>query len=192
MLNLLPYDGKMEYYPDFLSPEESEQLFSIFKDGLEWHQPEVFVFGKWYKTPRLVAYYGEPHAYSYSGQTHEALPFTPELNTLLNRLEDFTQSKFTNVLLNYYRSGEDGMGWHSDDEKELGENPTIASVSLGATRKFSWKHKKEKERGNLSLESGSLLLMKGAMQHHWQHALPKTKTVIQGRINLTFRQLVSH
>lgn len=183
---------EFQYYPDFIKADEAELLFETLKSNVNWEQRSIKMFGKTIPQPRLTAWYGDAGiSYTYSGLLWEALPWTPELLQIKAKLEMLTGESFNSVLLNYYRDGNDSMGWHSDDEKELGHNPVIASVSLGAVRKFQVKPKKGE--GNLKsyfLENGSLLVMLGDFQELWKHALPKDKKVLQGRINLTFRKIL--
>jgi alkylated DNA repair dioxygenase AlkB len=165
---------------------------SDFFTHVKWAQRKVFVYGKWHLTPRLTAWQAAPGIhYRYSGQTHEAAPMSPEVGHLAEKLRSDFQTPFNSVLLNWYRSGQDAMGWHADDEPELGKQPTIASISLGATRKFTLKHKTNPElKSSFELTHGSLLIMKGSLQHEWIHALPRTYKVKSGRINLTFRNMI--
>jgi alkylated DNA repair dioxygenase AlkB len=162
-----------------------------FFNAVAWEQKQVFVYGKWHLTPRLTAWQAAPGIrYRYSGQTHEAAPMAPAIRALADQLAADFEVPFNSVLLNWYRSGQDAMGWHADDEPELGPEPVIASVSLGATRRFVLKHKTDKrQKAHFDLTHGSLLLMKGRLQHDWLHALPRTAKVSTGRINLTFRQV---
>ena len=182
-------DADVIYYPTFFSSEEASGYFQILLDQIEWQEDEIKLFGKIYKQPRLTALYGANDAsYSYSGITMFPKPFNSVLKEIKTRIEDTSEVKFTSVLLNYYRDGSDSNGWHSDDEKELGKNPMIASLSLGSERTFQLRHKKDKaQRKNLLLQHGSLLIMAGETQHHWQHCIPKSKKIISPRINLTFR-----
>ena len=177
------------YYPKFYSSEEASEYFEILKNKTDWQQDDIKLFGKIYKQPRLTALYGSnDKPYSYSGITMFPKPFTPTLKKIKHKIEDECEIKFTSVLLNLYRDGTDSNGWHSDDEKELGPNPTIASLSLGTQRKFQLKHKQDKSlRFNIILEHGSLLIMKGETQHYWLHQIPKSKKINDPRINLTFR-----
>ncbi len=149
------------------------------------------IFGRPRLVPRLVAWHGDPGAtYTYSGTPHEPLPWTPALEQVRRRVQELSGLQFNAVLLNLYRDGRDGMGWHADDEPELGPDPAIASVSLGAVRRFCLRHRRRKGlRTDLSLPHGSLLLMTGATQGHWVHALPKTAVPVGERINLTFRRV---
>lgn len=180
--NLLPYDGMVTYHPGFLPHCDLGKIL--------WHQGEITLFGKRHPIPRLQAWYGD-RPYGYSGLTLPAQPFTPALMAIKTTLEDFCGYAFNGVLLNQYRHGQDSMGWHSDDEPELGQNPAIASLSWGASRKFHLRHKRTRETIHLTLESGSLLIMAGETQHHWQHQIPKTKKIIGDRINLTWRYVFS-
>jgi alkylated DNA repair dioxygenase AlkB len=182
-------NATITYYPSFFSSEEASEYFQILLDEIEWQQDDIKIFGKIYKQPRLTALYSINDAsYGYSGITMFPKPFNSVLKEIKTRIEETTNVTFTTVLLNYYRDGGDSNGWHSDDEKELGENPVIASLSLGGERTFRLRHKKDKtQRKNLTLQHGSLLLMAGETQHHWQHCIPKSKKIISPRINLTFR-----
>lgn len=191
--NLLPYQGEAYYYPSFLKPDECLRFFSALESEISWNQEAIWMFGKRVMQPRLTALYGDPEIpYGYSGITIQSLPFTPLLQQLKQRLDDFTQSTFTHVLLNYYRNGSDSMGWHRDNEKVLGSTPVIASVSLGAKRKFQFRHYEHKSpKMELMLGSGSLLWMKGESQRYWEHQLPKMKGIMLPRINLTFRVIQS-
>jgi len=184
-------DSSIDYYPEFYSAEKSTQLFDALRNNIIWKQERVKVFGKWHLQPRLTAFYAKnTKSYSYSSLKLEPLPFPQELLLIKEDIENHIQLKFTSCLVNLYRDGKDSNGWHTDDEKELGENPVIASLSLGEARYFKFRNKgnhlmKEK----MLLESGSLLIMKGTTQHFWQHQLPKTQKKIGERINLTFRIL---
>lgn len=182
-------DANITYYSSFFSPKESSEYFQILLNEIEWQEDDIKVFGKTYKQPRLTALYGMNNAsYRYSGITMFPKPFNFILKEIKTKIEEITEIKFTTVLLNFYRDGSDSNGWHSDDEKELGENPVIVSISLGAERTFRLRHKKDKtKKKNLILQHGSLLIMKGETQHHWQHCIPKSKKDIKPRINLTFR-----
>lgn len=182
-------DASVIYYPTFIASKYASEVFQKLLKEITWQHDTIKMFGKVYKQPRLTALYGEEEkSYSYSGITMSATAFTPLLYNLKTLIQKETNIKFNTVLLNLYRDGNDSNGWHSDDEKELGENPAIASLSLGAKRNFHLKHKKNKElKFKIPLEHGSLLLMKGTTQHHWLHQLPKSKKVTEPRINLTFR-----
>lgn len=190
--NLLPFNGEATFHPDFFSVKEADRLFKLLQESLVWQQEPIWMFGKQILQPRLTALYGDPKVpYGYSGISMEAVPFTEELAQIKNRLQAFTQKEFTHVLCNYYRDGQDSMGWHRDNEPVLGKNPTIASLTFGATRSFQLRpYGKKEPKLNLELSHGSLLLMGGESQHFWEHQLPKTKKVLAPRINLTFRKLI--
>ena len=191
-INLLPRDGELFYFQDFLSPKDSLELIDQLLNELHFKNDETIVFGKHRIMKRLTAWIGdEPFSYGYSQIKRKAEPWSPTMLKLKNLVEVKTNCTFNSCLLNYYPTGEDGMGWHADDENELGLNPIIASLSLGAERKFSFKHNQEEDKLSLQLTSGSLLLMTGEIQHHWKHALPKTKKVQTPRLNLTFRTIKS-
>ena len=182
----------IEYIKDFFSKEESFAFFEILTKNIEWKQDFIKMFGRSHPIPRLSAWYGdEKKTYTYSGITMTPIPWTKELLDLRNKIEHFSKIRFNSVLLNYYRSGNDSVSWHSDDERELGETPVIGSVSFGGIRKFRLRNKKEKNKvHSLELENGSLLLMKGRTQKFWEHEIPKTKKKVSGRINLTFRFII--
>ena len=191
--NLLPMDGSAYYVPDFLNKEASNPLIDQLQNSLQWQVDQLIMFGKLVTTRRKVAWVGDPGCtYSYSGVKRDPQPWIPELLTIKAKLERLTQSKFNSCLLNFYHDGADGMGWHSDDERELNAQSPIASLSLGSTRKFAFRHKKEKLSTSLFLENGSALIMNAPTQQFWQHALLKTKTVHTPRINLTFRNIIAH
>ena len=182
-------DGDIRYYPSFYSSEEATDYFETLLSGIEWQQDDIKLFGKTYLQPRLTALYGDMNSlYTYSGITMFPKPLTSELKKIKEKVEKITKTKFTSVLLNLYRDGSDSNGWHSDDEKELGRDPVIASLSFGVERVFQLRHKAEKKlRKNILLEHGSLLIMQGSTQHNWQHQIPKSKKINSARINLTFR-----
>ena len=189
--NLLPVDGEVKYIPRFFTAEQSTRYLDQLKTVIQWKQEPVILFGKQIMQPRLTAYCGDPdHPYGYSGIMMETQPWYPFMQEIRERVENFTQHSFNGVLLNYYRDGQDSMGWHRDNEKELGLNPVIASVSFGAERKFQFRHYRQKDkRVSILLHHGSLLVMKGSTNHHWEHQLPKSKQVTSERINLTFRSV---
>ena len=190
-LNILPFDGEVYYFGKVINDVEASELFCDLLKNINWEHDELVIYGKHIITKRKTAWYGDDELkYSYSNTTKTALPWVPVLTKLKELIEEKSQSTFNSCLLNLYHAGDEGMAWHSDDEKELGDQPTIASLNLGAERKFSFKHKKTKESISLTLESGSLLLMKGVTQSHWQHSLPKTTQVKGPRINLTFRTIL--
>lgn len=182
-------DAEIDYYPNFIDSERASELFSKLLAEVAWQHDSITIFGKTYPQPRLTALYGnEGKSYSYSNLKMHPHLWTPLLLQIKAEVEAICQVSFTTVLLNYYRDGNDSNGWHADDEKELGVNPVIASVSLGASRRFHLQHNTSKaEKLQLTLTSGSLLVMQGTTQHFWKHQLPKTKKVIGPRINLTFR-----
>ena len=182
-------DSDITYFSNFLERERASGYFERLKSSVPWRQDEIRVYGKLYPQPRLTALYGNNNrSYSYSGIVMKPLPFSDALLDIRKKISVLTNVEFTSCLLNLYRDGKDSNGWHSDDEKELGENPVIASVSLGQERYFHLRHKKLKQlKHRILLEHGSLLLMRGQTQHFWQHQIPKTTRLIGERINLTFR-----
>lgn len=186
--NLLPKDGEAIYHSHWLEEVEAAALLERFKEEIHWKREQIQLFGKTYWQPRLIAWYGDV-PYAYSGKRWDPEPWHPELLRLKEALEKHSQRPYNSVLLNWYRDGADSMGWHSDDEAELGSEPCIASLSLGATRRFFFKHRSDKSMGTIrkDLENGSLLLMKGKTQEYWQHRVAKTKRPVGSRINLTFR-----
>ena len=189
--NILPGNGLARYYARLLSPPEVSRYLNTFIETLQWQQDEVTMFGKKIITRRKVAWYGDSSlAYTYSGTTRYALPWTPQLLEVKNIVERACGHTFNTCLLNLYHNGSEAMGWHSDNEKELGNTPVIASVSLGAPRRFVFKHKKTKEKTEVLLEHGSLLIMEEETQQHWLHSLPATIRVKDLRVNLTFRNIV--
>ena len=179
------------YFPDFLTSEETEYFYHYLLKTLKWEQYSIKIFGKKIPQPRLTALYAKNLApYTYSGLTLHPDAYTPELVKLDNKIQEVCSLKSTHCLANLYRDGNDSMGWHSDDEKVLGKNPVIASLSLGAERKFMLKHKNLPQlTKEMLLQSGSLLVMQGETQHFWKHQLPKTKRNHHPRINLTFRKI---
>lgn len=182
-------DSDISYFPDFLNSAKANAYFKIFKNTIPWQQDDIKVFGKVYAQPRLTALFGNNgKPYSYSNISMQPLQFSKELLEIKQQIETKIVVDFTTCLLNLYRDGKDSNGWHSDNEKELGQNPVIASITLGQERFFHLKHRTQKElKHKLLLEHGSLLLMKGETQHHWLHQIPKTAKPIGERINLTFR-----
>ncbi|WP_165750144.1 alpha-ketoglutarate-dependent dioxygenase AlkB family protein [Cellulophaga sp. Z1A5H] len=182
-------DSDLIYYPNFFDALSATEYFKILKEETPWQQDDITVFGKKYAQPRLTALYATNDLpYSYSNITMHPHPFTKELLQIKEEVEKVAQTNFTTCLLNLYRDGKDSNGWHADNEKELGKNPIIASITLGEERYFHLKHRTNKNlKHKLLLEHGSLLLMKGATQQHWLHQIPKTAKPIQERINLTFR-----
>lgn len=189
--NRLPFDGIVQYHGPILSTEEAANYFKILLNTIAWQHDEAIIFGKRIVTKRKVAWYAnEPYAYTYSNTTKQALPWTNELLELKDSVEQHSKETFNSCLLNLYHSGEEGMAWHSDAEKDLKLNGAIASVSLGAQRKFALKHKHISQKVEVMLENGSLLIMKGATQSFWLHSIPKSKKIKTPRINLTFRTIV--
>lgn len=183
-------DADVKFYPAFFSPEESAAYFEKLRESIKWEQQEFRIYGKTVLMPRLIAWYGdEGKSYSYSGVTHQPNAWTKELLEIKERVEKAAESSFNSVLINLYRDERDSVGWHSDDEPELGKNPVIASVSFGGMREFQFKHKTKDLRQSIELSNGSLLIMAGECQHHWQHRIPKSKKTIPARMNLTFRTI---
>lgn len=191
MENLASQDGELYYFPDFLPPGETQAWFARLRAELDWQQEVATVVGRRLPLPRLVCWHGDPGAvYRYSGLTHYPKPWTDGLFILKQAVEAACGQGFNSVLGNLYRDGQDSMGWHSDQESVLGRNPVIASLSLGAARLFKLRHNKTGAGVDLILADGSLLLMGGALQHHWRHCLPKTRQPVAARINLTFRAIL--
>jgi alkylated DNA repair dioxygenase AlkB len=182
-------DADLIFYPTAFTAVESDRWLAELTKTIEWRQEQIELFGRSLGLPRLTAWYGDQgKSYTYSGLTMMPTPWTKELLILKSHVDALSGVTFNSVLLNLYRTGNDSMGWHSDDEPELGQNPIIGSLSFGATRRFGLRHKFEKRlRHQLELTSGSFLLMQGKTQHYWQHQIAKTKRAIAPRINLTFR-----
>lgn len=190
-LNLLPKEGTVNYYGKILDFTKSAYFYEKLMKEIEWKNDLALIFGKRIETKRKVAWYGDsPFEYTYSNNTKKALPWTEELLELKKIIENESGESFNSCLLNLYHNGSEGMAWHSDGEKDLKKNGAIASLSLGAERKFGFKHKETKEVISLTLENGSLLIMKDTTQDFWLHRLPPTKKVLGSRINLTFRTIV--
>lgn len=189
--NILPFDGEVYLYPALFSEKESAELYARLAAHIAWKQEPIVIFGRELMQPRLTAWYGDTDKpYSYSGITMQPHPWTADLLYIKQRVEAVAKHAFTSALLNLYRDGRDSMGWHRDNEKELGSNPVIGSVSFGLPRTFHLKHATEKKlTRKVLLTSGSFLLMKGATQHHWLHSIPKEPRLTAGRINLTFRTI---
>ena len=186
-------DGVFEYWPGFLDSKETSLYFAALQSRIHWHTPRVFVYGRWIDSPRQSAWYGDRGAvYRYSGTINEPIPWLPELKALRERLNDFCKNQFNSMLANHYRSGNDSMGWHSDDEKELGPEPVIASISLGGVRRFLLRHRRRKDlpTHEIMLENGSLLVMRASSQGAWRHSIPKTRRAVAPRINLTYRHIM--
>lgn len=185
-------DAELALWPAAFDTATADRCYAELHAGIEWRDEELLIFGRRRAVPRRVAWHGDPGArYRYSGTTHEPQPWTPMLAAIRDRVARLAGHPFNAVLLNLYRDGRDGMGWHADDEPELGAEPVIASVSFGAERRFRLRHRHRPDaRLDLVLPHGSLLLMAGPMQRHWVHALPKTATPVGARINLTFRRIL--
>lgn len=191
MKNLLPQDGLVTYVNQAIDIENVNEYFKKLQHSISWKQDELMLYGKRIITRREVAWYGdEPFDYPYSKTSRTALPWTPELLEIKKWVENLCGETFNCCLLNLYHDGSEGMGWHSDDEKEMKTGGMIASLSLGAARKFKFKHKKYPLQKEIYLENGSLLLMGGETQQFWRHQLPVSKKVKEARINLTFRTFV--
>ena len=191
VVNLLPYDGVADYYGKVFTAKEALSYFDCLQNTIEWRNDEIILFGKQIQTKRQVAWYGDDtYAYTYSKTTKQALAWTDELRALKQKAEEVSGASYNSCLLNLYHSGDEGMSWHSDSEKELEKDGAIASFSFGADRRFQFKHKGTGQLVEVLLESGSLLVMRGPCQTYWLHALPKTKKVMRPRINLTFRTIV--
>jgi alkylated DNA repair dioxygenase AlkB len=189
--NWLPYDGTVNYYGKLLSETEADFYLERLLNTVEWRNDEAVIFGKKIITKRKVAWYGnKPYEYTYSNTTKRALPWSKELIALKTLIEEETGESFNSCLLNLYHNGEEGMAWHSDGETDLKKDGAIASLSFGAERKFAFKHKQTKDKVELFLEHGSLLIMKDTTQTFWWHRLPPSKKVIKPRVNLTFRTIV--
>ncbi|MEK0190259.1 MAG: alpha-ketoglutarate-dependent dioxygenase AlkB [Oscillatoriales cyanobacterium] len=182
-------DGEVIFYPNLFSIQESDRLFSELDSSVKWRHDTIHIYGKKIPLPRLTAWYGdEGKSYIYSGIEQHPEPWNSTLRLIKLKAEEISKITFNSVLINLYRDGKDSVSWHSDDEPELGENPIIASISLGGTRRFSLRHKTSKDyKIDIDLPKGSLLLMKGETQHFWKHQIAKTAKSVEPRINLTFR-----
>ena len=191
IVQVLNRDGKADYYGKIITNMEANLYFEILLQNIVWKNDEAIILGKHIITKRKTAWYGDSdYLYTYSNTTRRALPWTSELRDLKQVVEKLTETKFNSCLLNLYHDGNEGLAWHSDDEEVLRRNGTIASLSFGAERKFSLKHKKTKQTISIVLEHGSLLVMKDETQVYWLHSLPKTKKIVMPRINLTFREII--
>ena len=181
-------NGWIEFHANFLNDKASRDLYDHCLTHLPWEHGTIKLFGKAFAIPRLESFHSiNGKSYSYSGKTLSTRPFDNQLASIKNKIERLTNHSFNCVLVNCYRNGNDSNGWHADNEKELGKNPVIASVSLGATRRFDLKHNGTGEQLKFDLHNGSLLIMGGELQHYWKHRIPKQPGVNEGRINLTFR-----
>lgn len=181
-------NGEYLFYPNFFTKADSDLYFNKLLSDIDWKQESMNMYGKQVLFPRLTAWYGDnDKAYSFSGIKLNPKIWSKELLEIKEKIETIAQVQFNSVLLNRYRSGNDSISWHTDAEKELGQNPIIASISFGTKRNFQLRHKETKEKLDIELNHGSLLIMQGELQHFWQHQIPKTKKEISERINLTFR-----
>ena len=182
-------DADVRLWPQALARDEADALFAALRADIPWQEEDILIFGERRRVPRLVSWHGDPGtAYSYSGTAHEPRPWTSHLQSLRQRVQSLTGHEYNSVLLNLYRDGQDSMGWHADDEPELGRNPAIASVSLGATRRFKLRHRRLRDAAvTLDLAHGDVLLMAAATQHTCVHSVPKTARPVGERINLTWR-----
>lgn len=190
VIRILDQDGEVDYYGPVLAPGQSAEYLAALLETIEWQHDEALMFGKRIITKRKVAWYGDQNfGYTYSKTTKFALPWTAELLALKQLVERTSGLSYNSCLLNLYHNGEEGMGWHSDDERSLTRDSSIASVSLGAERKFELRHKVSAEKVAVFLENGSLLVMKGATQRNWLHAMPKAARILTARVNLTFRTM---
>ncbi|TRW25975.1 alpha-ketoglutarate-dependent dioxygenase AlkB [Flavobacterium zepuense] len=181
-------NGQYIYAPNFFTKLDSDKYFQILKNDIRWNQESMNMYGKQVMFPRLTAWYGDnDKPYSFSGITLSPHFWTKELSQIKDKIEPIANTQFNSVLLNRYRDGNDSISWHTDAEKELGINPIIGSVNFGATRKFQLRHIITKEKIEIELTHGSLLIMQGELQHFWQHQVPKTAQKVNERLNLTFR-----
>jgi alkylated DNA repair dioxygenase AlkB len=184
----LPKD-LLDYRPAIFTRDESASLLKTLIEQTPWVQEDILMYGKIIKTPRLTTWYGDNgKSYTFSGKKYDPIPWTPELLEIKSRIESIAETTFNTVLLNYYRNGNDSVAWHSDDEYELGKDPVIASVSFGQMRRFDVRQKQDhQQKFSVDLENGSLLLMKGDLQHFWEHRIAKSVKPMKERVNLTFR-----
>lgn len=190
-INLLPKDGVVNYFGKLFSLKQANEYFNLLMNGIEWKNDEAVMFGKHIITKRKVAWFADKeYSYTYSNITKQASKWTDTLLELKKIVEEKTGTSYNSCLLNLYHDGNEGMAWHSDDEKTLGKNSAIASLTFGAERKFSFKHKQSKETVSVILEHGSMLVMKDATQTNWLHRLPPTTKIRGARINLTFRTMI--
>ena len=188
---LLPIDPSARLHKGVFDGKESEDLFVRLRDEIRWEQRQVRLFGRWIDQPRLVAWFGDAdQTYTYSGLTLDASAWTPAVEVCRRRCETLAGAAFNSALVNLYRDGQDTVGWHSDDEPELGDEPVIASLSFGATRRFDLRHRSGEPTVRTELVPGSVLIMSGRCQSHWKHQIARTKRVDAPRINLTFRRLI--
>jgi len=188
---VLPHDGSAVLHEAFLDPGDADAAFHRLREHLPWESHDIVVFGRRHREPRLSTWHADDGiSYTYSGLRRTALPFDPVLDDLRHRCAAAAGAPFNSVLVNLYRDGSDGVGWHADDEASNGREPVIASLSLGATRRFDLRHRGDGTRASVDLGSGSLLVMSGLSQHCWVHQVAKTRKPVGPRINLTFRRVV--
>jgi len=191
--NVLPYDGEAIYYGTIFDVRDANAHLDYLLKHIEWKHDEACMFGRHIITARKVAWFGDRNFdYTYSGRTRTALKWTSNLLAMKDLVQKRTSGRYNSCLLNLYADGDQGMGWHHDDENGLGTNSDIASVSFGAVRRFDFRHKQNREKVSVVLEHGSLLVMRGTTQACWQHQIPKTKEISKPRVNLTFRLMVDH
>ncbi len=189
-VNLLPYDGTVLYFGNVFPKELADPIFRRLLNEIHWKHDEVVIFGKSIETRREVAWYGDrDFSYTYSGKTKTAALFTPLLLQLRQKTEELTQETYNSCLLNLYHDGSEGMGYHNDREKDLAKHHAIAALSFGAERRFCFRHRITKEKKELFLEHGSLLVMKDEIQDYWLHSLPEARKIVQPRVSLTFRKV---
>jgi alkylated DNA repair dioxygenase AlkB len=186
-------NAEVTFYRNFFNLQESDEIFQILRDGINWRQDKMKLYGKDIDLPRKTAWYGDQNkSYTFSGIHLNPELWTPTLLHVKERIEDVAKIQFNSVLLNLYRHGNDGISWHTDVERELGENPVIGSVSFGGTRRFMFRHRQDQDlKAEVELTHGSFLLMAGETQHFWQHQIPKTSRKVDSRINLTFRVIIA-
>jgi alkylated DNA repair dioxygenase AlkB len=185
-------NAEVTFYRNFFDLQESDELFQLLRDEINWRQDKMKLYGKNIDLPRKTAWYGDQNkSYTFSGIHLNPEPWTPTLLQVKERIEDIARVRFNSVLLNLYRHGNDGISWHTDAERELGKNPVIGSVSFGETRRFMFRHRQDQDlKAEVGLTHGSFLLMAGETQHFWQHQIPKTSRKVEPRINLTFRVII--
>jgi alkylated DNA repair dioxygenase AlkB len=185
-------DAKVTFYQNFFDFQESDEMFQILLNEINWRQDRMKLYGKEIDLPRKTAWYGDQNkSYTFSGIHLDPEPWTPTLMQVKQRIEEVAEVEFNSVLLNLYRHGNDGISWHTDAEPELGENPVIGSVSFGGARRFMFRHRQDPDlKAEVELTHGSFLLMAGETQHFWQHQIPKTSRKVEPRINMTFRIII--
>lgn len=190
-VEILPFDGHAVLYPNFIEVGRAGDVFCRLMGETRWEERDIIMFGKQHREPRLTAWHSEPTiSYTYSGIRRSPQPWTPLLRELRDECANAASATFNAVLVNLYRDGNDGVGWHADNEASNGREPIIASLSFGASRRFDFRHRETKRTVQVQLDPGSLLVMSGLSQHCWVHQVPRTKRVSEPRINLTFRHVV--